>query len=142
MDLPLAVMDLSLAVMDLPHKDTEQAEQEAEGEDGWSEDDQNTILGKTSSLLSIYLFKILLLGQILLAVREFENTHCLLQQSPQNCSPCQANAGLSKAVNPWSISMSIRCDLILSELPPVQEAPPLSFALRSPSNKTRARAGL
>ena len=51
-------MDLPLEVMDLPHKDTEQAEQEAEGEDGWSEDDQNTILGKTSSLLSIYLFKI------------------------------------------------------------------------------------
>ena len=51
-------MDLPLAIMDLPHKDTEQAEQEAEGEDGWSEDDQNTILGKTSSLLSIYLFKI------------------------------------------------------------------------------------
>ena len=58
MDLPLPVMDLPLAVMDLPHKDTEQAEREAEGEDGWSEDDQNTILGKTSSLLSIYLFKI------------------------------------------------------------------------------------
>ena len=51
-------MDLPLEVMDLPHKDTEQAEREAEGEDGWSEDDQNTILGKTSSLLSIYLFKI------------------------------------------------------------------------------------
>ena len=58
MDLPLPIMGLPLAVMDLPHKDTEQAEREAEGEDGWSEDDQNTILGKTSSLLSIYLFKI------------------------------------------------------------------------------------
>ena len=96
--------------------------------------------------LSIYSkSKRLLLGQILLAVREFENTPCSLQPSPQNCSPCQANAGLSKAVMPCSISMSIRCDLILRELPPVHGAPPLSFALRRPSNKmckTRARAGL